>query len=58
MKTTQAHTAGIAATRLAEILKQAGYENVSRLFSECKDWNERLTATFRDEPVEEPVMSM
>jgi DNA primase len=51
--------AGIAAaTRLTEILKQAGYENVSRLFPECKDWNEQLVSTFRDEPEEELVMSM
>ncbi len=51
--------AGIAATaRLSEILKQAGYDNVSRLFPECKDWNEQLCESFRDEPEEELVMSM
>jgi DNA primase len=51
--------AGIAAAaRLTEILKQAGYDNVSRLFPECKDWNEQLVASFCDEPEEELVMSM
>ena len=49
----------VAATRLTEILKEAGYDNVSRLFPECKDWNEQLVSlSFRDEPEEELVMSM
>ncbi|HCC34349.1 MAG TPA: hypothetical protein DEQ02_01440 [Ruminococcaceae bacterium] len=40
-------------------MKQAGYENVSRLFPEQKDWNEQLVSlSFRDEPDEELVMSM
>jgi hypothetical protein len=51
--------AGIAAAvRLTEILKQAGYDNVSRLLPKYKDWNDALCASFRDEPEEELVMSM
>jgi DNA primase len=51
--------AGIAATnRLMETLNQAGYDDVSCLMSDCKDWNEQLAASFRDEPEEGLVMSM
>jgi DNA primase len=51
--------AGIAAAaKLSTILKQAGHENVSRLFPECKDWNEQLCESFRNEPEEELVMRM
>jgi DNA primase len=51
--------AGIAATnRLTETLHQAGYDDVSCLMSDCKDWNEQLVASFRDEPEEGLVMSL
>lgn len=35
-----------ACDRIAETLKQAGYESVSRLFPEYKDWNEQLISAF------------
>lgn len=50
--------AGLEATkRLTEALKQTGYENVSCLLPEYKDWNEMLQQqSCQDEP--EPEMSM
>jgi len=49
--------AGIAAAeRFTETLKQAGYDNVSCLLPEYKDWNEMLKNICQDEP--EMEMSM
>ena len=39
-----------AAGRFTGILKEAGYENVSCLFPEYKDWNEQLRTLSQDEP--------
>jgi len=51
--------AGLADTeRLTGALRQAGYENVSCLFPEYKDWNEQLKISCQDEPEPEMVMSM
>jgi DNA primase len=51
--------AGIAATeRLTETLQQAGYDNVSCLLPDYKDWNEQLVASFHEQPEEELAMSM
>jgi hypothetical protein len=47
-----------AAERLTETLRQAGYENVSCLFPDYKDWNEQLQSHCQDEPEQEMVMSM
>ena len=49
--------AGLTATeRLTESLKQAGYEKVSCLLPEYKDWNVQLQSLYQDEP--EMEMSM
>jgi len=52
--------AGIEATkRLTEALKQAGYNNVSCLLPEYKDWNEQLVQSLcQDEQMQEPEPEM
>jgi hypothetical protein len=44
-----------AAERFSEALRQKGYENISCLFSEYKDWNAELVASCREEPEMEMV---
>ena len=46
-----------AVNRITEKLRQAGYDDVSRLFSREKDWNADLQARYT-EPVQEPCMAM
>jgi tetraacyldisaccharide-1-P 4'-kinase len=49
----------LAATeRLTETLKQAGYDNVSCLLPDYKDWNAQLAESFREQPEEELAMTM